>query len=49
MSIPQADKPRAPFHARPLARRRAIEVLTLGTTSLAFLFTLAVAFGFITG
>lgn len=49
MAAIETGNPRIANNARLPMRRRAAEVLVLGAASLAFLFTLAIAFGFISG
>lgn len=49
MSAIETGNPRSTTNPRLVARRRAAELLVLAGASLAFLFTLAIAFGFISG
>jgi hypothetical protein len=49
MAAIETGNPRIASNPRLAMRRRAVELLVLTGTSLAFLFALAVAFGFISG
>jgi hypothetical protein len=49
MTSIDSGNPRVLSNPRPAMRRRAVELLVLCGASLAFLFALAITFGFISG
>jgi hypothetical protein len=49
MAAIETGNPRIEINRQQALRRRTIELLVLAAASLAFLFALAIAFGFISG